>query len=77
MGAAGVSRRWKIQRTSSGAATNMMTVACTMEIRSAETCVSSCIKPAPLRMEPKRNAAGRIAQGLPRASSATAMESKP
>jgi hypothetical protein len=55
----------------------MITVACTMEMRSAETCVSSCMKPAPLRIAPKRKAAGTTAQGLLRASRATAIASKP
>src|SRR5438270_835559 len=73
----GSSRRRKSQRTITGAATKMMTIAWTTETRSAETWVSSCMKLAPLRSAPNRKAAGSTANGLLRASSATAMASKP
>src|SRR5713101_1724340 len=65
------------QPTIDGAATKMITDAWTIEIRSDETWVCSCMKLAPLCRAPKSSAAGRTPQGLLRASSATAMASNP
>src|SRR6202022_232235 len=76
-GGAGARRSRKIHWKSTGAAMNMMTVASTIEMTSALTCVWNCMNRDPLLKAPKRNAAGSIAQGLLRASSATAMASKP
>src|SRR5437660_793492 len=74
-GAARPARSRKMNRTSIGAATNTITAACTTEIRSVETCVCSCMKLEPLRSAPNSSAEGRMAIGLPPASSATAIAS--
>src|SRR3981081_296145 len=76
-GGAGARRSRKIHWKSTGAAMNTMTVASTTEITSADTCVWNCMKREPLLSAPNRKAAGSIAQGLLRASSATAIASKP
>ena len=59
------------------AATKRRISACTMRMRFTERSACTCMRGAPDNRAPQSSAAGMTASGLPRASSAMAIESNP